>query len=201
MLRRRFNTTKILPFILVAGIIIIAIAAIVSVGRLIFSSSTSTPVVTDTSREELRNTSVGHSVSVTVRGPIVGDEDFRTYTIDVSPESRSVKTYQGYRDTLIEQKVVGNTVEAYEEFVFALDRAGLASGSEYEGDRNDTRGICANGKLYEFSILKDGKSVKTLWTTSCSNAAGSLRANEAVLVPLFKEQVPDSNKIVRKVGL
>jgi hypothetical protein len=202
MLRRRFNTTKILPFILIAGIIIIAIAAIVSVGRLIFSG-TSTPVATpvDTSRDALRSTAAGNSVSVTVRGPIVGDEDFRSYVIDVSPESRSVKTYQGYRNTVIDQKIVANTTQAYEEFVYALDRAGLASGAEYQGDRNDTRGICATGKLYEFSILKDGQSVKTLWTTSCRSAAGSLRANEALLVPLFKDQVPDAQKLIRKVNL
>lgn len=201
MLRRRFNTTKILPFILVAGIIIIAIAAIVSVGRLIFSANTSTPAKTDISREELRDTSPGHSVSVTVRGPIVGDEDFRTYSIEVSPESRQLKTYQGYRDTVIDQKIVTNTAQAYEEFVYALDRAGLASGAELEGDRNDTRGICANGKLYEFSILKDGKSVKTLWTTTCRSAAGSLRASETILVPLFKDQIPDATKLTRKVQL
>ena len=201
MLRRRFNASRILPFILVIGIIIIAIAAIVSVGRLIFSSNTTPSTPADISREELRNTSVGHSVNMTVRGPIVADEDFRSYTIDISPESRQLKTYQGYRNTVIDQKIVANTPLAYEEFVYALDRAGLANASQFEGNRNDTRGICANGKLYEFSILKDGKSVKTLWTTTCQSAAGSLRANDAVLIPLFKEQVPDATKLISKVRL
>lgn len=199
---RRINTSRILPVVLVVIIAVIAVAAIISLARLIFSgSSTTPPAAVDTSRESLLNTSIGHGVSLSVRGPIVADESFRSYVIDISSSERTLKTYQGYRDTIIDNKTVANTVQAYDEFVHALDRAGLASGKPFEGDREDTRGICATGKLYEYSILENGNVVKRLWTTTCRNAVGSLRANNSSLVLLFKNQVPDATKLISKVRL
>lgn len=197
-----YRTSRILPIILVIVIIIIAIAALVSLARVVFFSNTSsTPEVVDVSREALLSTTAGRSVSMTVRGPIVADEQFHSYKIDISATSRELNTFTGYLDTVVDRTSLGNTVAAYEEFVHALDKADMADGRELEGERNDTRGICATGRVYEFSIINNGETVKRLWTSTCKGSVGSLDASANQLMELFEKQIPDSQKLINKVKL
>lgn len=197
-----YRSSRIIPIILVIIIIIIAIAAIVSLARVVFfSDGSSEPVVTDVSREALLNTATGRSVTMTVRGPIVADEEFHSYKIDISANSRELSTFKGYLGTVVDRVGLGNNVAAYEEFVHALDKANLADGTELEGDRNDIRGVCATGRVYEFSILNNATSVKSLWTSTCKGSTGSLDASVSQLTELFVNQVPDSEKLIKKVSL
>jgi len=198
-----FRTFRILPTVLVFVIIIIAVAALVSVARAVFfsGSSTSAPTIADASKEALLNTAVGRSVTMTVRGPIVADEAFHSYKIDISANSRQIETYSGYLDTVVDKKSLSNNTAAYEEFVYALDKADLADGDELTGDRNDVRGICATGRVYEFTIADNGKSIKKLWTSTCKGSAGSLDASVAQLTSLFLNQIPDANTLIKKVSL
>ncbi|MFY9228303.1 MAG: hypothetical protein WAO28_03180 [Candidatus Microsaccharimonas sp.] len=198
----RYRTSRILPVALVIIVIIIAIAALVSLARIVFFSSTSTtPATVDTSKEALLDTSVGRSVSMTVRGPIVADEEFQSYQIDISNNVREIKTYKGYLDTVVDSVALSNNVAAYEQFVYALDKANLAKGVELSGDRNDIRGICATGRLYEFTILNNKQPVKRLWTSTCKGSAGSLNANVSQLTSLFVNQIPDAEKLIDRVNL
>lgn len=196
-----YRTSRILPIILVIVIIVIAVAAIVSLARIVFFSDSSTPAVVDESRTALLSTSAGRSVSMTVRGPIVADEEFHSYQIDISPNNRSIKTYTGYLGAVVASNSLTNSVSAYEQFVYALDKADLAKGIELEGDRNDVRGVCATGRVYEFSILNNGQSVKKLWTSTCKGSTGSLKASVTQLTSLFVNQIPDADKLIKKVDL
>jgi hypothetical protein len=197
-----YRTSRILPIILVIVIIIIAIAAIVSLARVVFfSGGPSAPAVTDVSREALLNTSSGRSVSMTVRGPIVADEEFHSYKIEISASSRQLSTFKGYLNTVVDRTNLGNNVAAYEEFVHALDKADLADGTELEGDRNDVRGICATGRVYEFSILDGNSTVKRLWTSTCKGSPGSLDASVNQLTELFVNQIPGSEALIKKVSV
>lgn len=197
-----YRTSRILPIILVIVIIIIAVAALVSLARVVFSGTqTASPEVVDVSREALLNTGASRSVSMTVRGPIVADEAFHSFKIDITPTSRQMTTYKGYLDAVVEQVNLPNNTAAYEQFVYALDKADLAKGSELEGERNDVRGICATGRVYEYSILDNGNSVKTLWTSTCKGSPGSLRASYAQLTELFTAQIPGSPKLINTVSL
>lgn len=196
-----YRTSRILPIILVIVIIIIAIAAIVSLARIVFFSGSSTPEISDVSRDALLSTTAGRSVTMTVRGPIVADEEFHSYQIDISPNSRVVHTYNGYLENVVGSITLGNSVASYEQFVYALDKADLADGQELVGDRNDVRGICATGRVYEFSILNSGDVVKRLWTSTCKGSAGSLDASVVQLTSLFVNQIPDADKLIKKVSL
>ena len=183
-------------------IAVIAIAALISLARVIFfPATTSTPVEEDTSRVSLLDSSNGHSVRMNVRGPIVADEEFNSYQITVSNNNRNIKTYTGYLDTIVEQINLGNSVPAYEQFVHALDKADLADGVELEGENDDLRGICATGRVYEFFILEGGASVKHLWTSTCNGSRGSLDANVNQVSELFVRQIPDADSLIRQVGL
>ena len=198
-----YRTSRVLPIVLVIVIIIIAVASLVSLARVVFFSGPKdeTAVQVDVSRESLLNTSVGRSVSMTVRGPIVADEAFQSYKIDVSSDSRMIKTYTGYLETVVDQSTLPNSVAAYEEFVYALDKADLSEGKQLEGDKDDTRGICATGRVYEFTILNNTDVVKRLWTSTCKGSVGSLDASVNQLSNLFVKQIPGADKLIQKVNL
>lgn len=197
---QRGKFTRIIPIALVVIITIIAIAAIVSLGRAVFNGGDSRPKE-EIVREALLITSTDRSVAMTVRGPIVADENFRSYRITVSPDQRTLTTYKGYLETVVEGKSLGNNVRAYDEFVHALDRADAMKGVELEGDKDDARGICATGNVVEFNVMQNNETVKRLWTSTCSGSKGSLDASLTQLRTLFVEQIPDSRALLRTVNL
>lgn len=198
-----YRTSRIIPVVLVVVIIIIAIAALVSLARVVFFSGANTPTTeqVDVSRDALLNTAAERSVTMTVRGPIVADEKFHSYRISISPSNRTVTTYTGYLDSVVSQESLGNNVASYEEFVHALDKANLAKGEQFEGTKNDTRGICATGNVYQFSINEGIKEVKNLWTSTCGGSKGSLDASAAQLMNLFIAQIPNAKALTQKVNL
>jgi hypothetical protein len=197
----RGKTTRIFPIILVILVVAIAIAALVSLGRAIFSGDQSSSPAIDTSKQALQSTAIDASVQMTVRGPIVADENFRSYQVTVTPSSRDMTTYAGYGKRPIESQQLSNTHAAYEQFVYALDRANLVSGTELTGDKDDTRGICATGRLYEFAVRRGDTTVKHLWTSSCSGSTGSLRADLEQVQGLFLAQLPDSERLRATIDL
>ena len=181
-------------------VIAIVIAALVSVGRAIFSDDAQTGEA-NPGRDALLDTSLGHSVRMTVRGPLVANEEFHSYQVSVDASNRALTTYQGYLEQSIGSKTYGNNLKAYEQFVYALDKANFMNGAELEGDKNDTRGICATGLVYEFEVINAGSTVKRLWTSTCKGSPGSLKASVTQVKNLFLAQIPDSDTLLRKLGL
>jgi hypothetical protein len=195
-----YKTVKIIPIALVIIIIAVAIAALVSVSRAIFfSGNNKTNSLVDISKDTLLNVAVGNSVRMKVRGNLVANEAFRSYQIDITPNSRTIIVNKGYENTQINKIELGNTTVAYEQFVYALDRANLIKGVELDGPKNDLRGICATGIVYEFQVLKANKPVKSLWASSCPGSKGSLLASVAQLSGLFTKQIPGSDKLIHEV--
>lgn len=189
---------------LVVVVMIIAIVALVSLARAIFFSGNRSSNVSqqvDTSREALLSVAEGRSVRMTIRGPIVADETFNSYQIVVTPYSRSLATYAGYLDRQLDEIRLSNNIPAYEEFVHALDKANLALGEQFAEDKDDTRGICATGRIYEYEIINEDNVVKRLWTSTCKGSPGSLRASHDQLTNLFVVQIPDSRAVLNKIRL
>ncbi len=197
-----YRTSRILPTILTIVIIIVAIAGLVALARLVFTgTSSNTNTVVDTSQADLLNTSDGRSVSMTVRGPIVADEDFRSYRITISPSSRQFEAFTGYLDAVTDQQTLSNNTAAYDQFVNALDKANMVAGTPFEGDKNNVLGICATGRVYEFSTLTAGDVNEMLWTSTCSGSPGSLKGSATQLSQLFLNQIPDSSNITASLKL
>jgi hypothetical protein len=195
-----YKVTKILPIALVLIIVAVAIAALVSIARVIFypNSSNSTSSV-DVGKAALLDTSAGHAVRLTVRGKLVADENFNSYQIQITPSERKLTIYKGYLDNSINNISLGNNLPSYEQFVYALDKAKLDDGTELTGDSNNQRGICATGYVYNFEIMKDNKSVKQLWTSSCSGSKGSLSASVDQLIGLFMSQIPNAETMTSNI--
>lgn len=198
----RGEKARIVPVIIVLIVIALAIAGLVAAGRAIFGGNQpSTSAPTDVSRDALLNSSVGRSVRMTVRGPLVADENFRSYQITVDSSGRSMTTYSGYLAQPLGTKQLSNNVKAYEEFTHALDKANLAKGEAFSGDKDDTRGTCATGRVYEFEIMDGNNTVKRLWTSTCKGSAGSLKASVKQLEKLFHEQIPDHKAQLKNIDL
>lgn len=196
----RGNGARIFPVILVLIIIAIAVAALFSAGRALFGGDQSTQSPSDTSRDTMLNTSMGYSTRMTVRGPIVADENFRSYQVTISSDARVVTTYTGYLENPIETKQFPNNIKAYDEFVHALDKANMIKGEAFSSDKDDTRGICATGRVYSFEVMEGVNTVKRLWTSTCKGSPGSLKASTEQLQRLFLEQIPDQKKILDRAG-
>lgn len=197
----RSGIQRLVPIILVFIIVVLAVAALVSLGRTLFggSSAPQTPQV-NSGKQALTNTLANRSVRMNVRGPIVARENFHTYSITVSPDTRNLTTYKGYLGDEVDNDQLENDTQAYTQFVYALSRARLMEGTPLKGDANDTRGICATGYLYEFEVRQGDNAIQKLWTTSCNGSPGSLKANLNQVLSLFRLQIPDYSKLLSKIN-
>jgi hypothetical protein len=196
---------RIAPILLIIAIAILAITAIVSIGRMMLGGGSNQPAQKTEEQEasivELLKNEVGRSVKMTVRGPIVANEDARSYTVEISNSQRSLKTYKGYTAEVIDDVKLDNNSAAYDELVYALNKANMMKGVALTGEADDLRGICASGHTYDFAILKNGEVVKHLWTSTCAGSKGSLDANVEQLQNLFISQIPNNSQIVRDLGI
>ncbi len=202
-----YKTSRMIPTILTVIVIIGAVIGLVALARVLFfsNSGTSTPSASQdqaaTNRAALLDTTDGSSVSMAVRGPIVADENFRSYRITISPTARHIQTFQGYLDTVIQEETLPNNTAAYDEFVHALNLANFTAGKQLSEAQNDIRGICAGGRVYEFKVLKAGDATQTLWTSTCSGSQGSLKANATQLTQLFTSQMPNAPALIRPLSI
>jgi len=199
----RSGLRRIIPIALILIVIVIAVVALVSVGKSLFfsgNSTTSTSTKPNVGKQALTQTADTYSVRMTVRGPIVANEDYRSYTVAISPTARTMTTYKGYDQQQIDADKLDNTTAAYEQLVYALNRAKFMDGTPLTGDSNDTRGVCATGTLYTFDVLQSDTSEQSLWTTSCAGSPGSLKANLGQITDLFSDQIPTFSALVQNMN-
>lgn len=189
----RGSTPRIVPIIIIIVVVALVIAGLVAVGRMVIGgtgdSSDSSNSTASISKAVL-DTTAGRSVRWTVRGPIVADEDFRSYQITVGPSERTYIVYSGYLERVISSKTYGNNTRAYEEFVYALDNANISK--MRSTDTNDLRGVCATGGIaYRFETLEDDEADQSLWSSTCSESKGSMASDPLKIHALFVNQIPD----------
>lgn len=194
-----YRTTRIIPVAFILIIAALAVAALFSMARGIFFPNAVDTNTAKVGHDTLISSTADCSVKMVVRGPIVSEEESRSYEITVTPSQRKLVTYQGYIQTVLERVELPNNIPAYEEFVYALDDARMMTAPEFKGDKNDLRGVCARGYLYVFSISNEGKLVKELWTTSCADERGSLGVKFLPIKNLFNYQIPESKTIINKL--
>lgn len=192
-----YKTARMIRTILTIVIVAFILALLGSIIYTAFFNKETTQV--NTTEVALLNSSANHSVQMTVRGKIVANEDYRSYQIIITPNKRTFTTYQGYLNQTINTVSLDNNIPAYEQFVYALNKANLIKGTPLTGNGNDTRGICATGNMYDFQIIESDKTIAQLWTTSCSNARGSLNADVDDIADLFINQIPDAKKAISKL--
>lgn len=195
------NRSKLFPIIVIIVIIAIVVFGVVSLIRFFLGGSSTETDKTDTSTvsSKLLDTSTSRSVQMIVRGPIVSDENFRSFQVTISPQNRSIIAWRGYDKThVVAEKTYANDSEAYTQFVNALSYAGFTKTNTITSD--DTDGLCANGKVYNFAIMDAGSSVDNRWTTNCG-VRGSFGGSGAPIRQLFLNQIPDAEAITTAVNI
>ncbi len=202
----RNSISRFIPIVLVVIITIVAIIAVITIGRALIGGGGTAGPREDQSdlndgRTALLSSDISRSVRLTVRGPIVADEKFRSYRITVSPDKRKMTTYEGYLRTPIQSKDFDNSFAAYEELIFALDKRKMMDGRSLTEEQNDLRGVCATGRIYEFETLVNGETLKKLWTSDCGGAKGSALAEVSEIMDMFLKQIPNGRAMAREIGL
>lgn len=172
------------------------VAGLITAGRYLFGGNSKQrqeeQEKVETARDHLLTLGADRSVRVTVRGPIVGDDRFTTQRISISPSSRLYTVYRGYLEDIEDQKSYDNNMQAYEEFVHALDKAAMTRpGAVSPEDATDIRGICATGRIYEFEIIAASSIMDRRWTSTCKGSPGSFGASIDQVVNLFSAQIPE----------
>lgn len=195
--------SRFVPILLVVVITIVAIAAVITIGRSLLGNNQPSEQVNtvDEGKTALLSTDVSRSVRLTVRGPIVADEKFRSYQIMISPDTRKMVVYEGYLGKELNSKTLGNNAQAYKEFVHALDKRNMMSGKVLSESQNDLTGVCAGKKIYELETLVNGETVKKYWTSDCEGAKGSSLANVPDVITMFMNQIPGGKKMASDEGL
>lgn len=148
-------------------------------------------------RRQVTNVHSGRSVRMTVYGPVVADEERQSYEITVSTSSRRFAAYNGYTQTQIDSKDFDNTHEGYQQFVYALARAGFDKEREMSEEAADDRGACSSGKRYVYEMFENGDLVKRVWTTTCGNAKGTFSGTNNVVRELFNKQIPEFRTVIK----
>lgn len=197
----RGSGPRVLPIIIVIVVVALVIAALVTVGRMLFSgggSSEANDSPAASLQESVLDKSSDRAVRWTVRGPIVADEKFRSYQITITPTSRTFVTYSGYLDQVNDTKKYDNNARAYEEFVFALDKADI--GATRKSSDEEFRGVCAtNGIAYMFETVKNSNVDNSVWSSSCKDSAGTMGATPSKVQALFVNQIPDFTPLFNEV--
>lgn len=188
--QKRSTFSLVVTFIVAA----IVLAGIISAARAIFFSSTQNEASRDVPKEMLLDTSASNSVSMYVRGPIVGNNQHYSFKMSVGPMARNLTTYVGYEGAVLKSINLANNQPAYEQFVYALERAKFTNEHALSPEKNDTNGICATGRVYYFSLNVDNKPQFTHWTSSCRGEDGSFRGQFSPVKSLFYAQF-DTNSI------
>jgi hypothetical protein len=153
-------------------------------------------VQVDDDRDTVQSTAVA---AYKVTGPIVANEDQRSYTIVVSANNVTMKTFGSFGKSLIAEKSYTNTPIAYESFLSALanaDVTALRRNASTEFTFED-QGVCARGR--KFFVELDTNIFR--WSTSCGNREGNAGFNMSPVSTLFQRQVPDFAELTRGLGI
>jgi hypothetical protein len=182
-------------------IIIAAIAvAILIFGSIIFTliknavTENSKQKAPDLARISLLSVSDDSAVVMNARGEIVGNEEYDSYSITIAPSYRAVVIMKGYNQDIVKRYDYSNNKNAYEQFVYSLDKLDITDSKNLSEAENDTRGVCAKGTLTSYSIIKSSSVVKNVWTSTCRDSRGSIKSNSSDIESLFMSQLPQESK-------
>lgn len=137
-------------------------------------------------------------VRMEVRGPVLAKERHYEISASITPNRRKLVIYKGYgREDVLKTMELGNTKEAFANFLAALGDNGFIKANEKSAQKSS--GLCASGQLIDF-ILDNGSYGKSeLWTTSCGDIEGSFNGNGAAVTNLILGQLPGSKAAIDEV--
>lgn len=189
-----------LRFILltIVGILFLVLSAwgIISLARNIFNGSDNNNTAVVQKIELADYARANTAAKLTVGGPIVGDDQYVSYEIEVAENFRKITVFKGYEKTIISEKTYDNNYEAYRTFLQALERINYTT--KVKGASDDETAACSTGRRFVYGLEDQGETVSRLWSTSCTSKLGSMAGSGVAARALFKAQIPDYKTILVK---
>jgi hypothetical protein len=138
----------------------------------------------------------GVTVRMSIEGPVVADENYRKLEVDITNSSRDTKVITGYRGTVLKESKLDNNEPAFDAFMDALDNAGFTAARPNVKNKDYT-GQCATGRRYIFDLIEDGKTISSLWRSTCTDLApGTLGVMATPISNLFRLQLPNVDQVI-----
>jgi hypothetical protein len=134
------------------------------------------------------------TVSLTIAGPVVANQNYNQVGITVSNSQTVYDQVQGYQNNVTKQQTFSNNVPAYTAFLYALERAGFTEGNSASNLKQDL-GYCPTGNTYIFQINQGSQQLQRYWITNCSGTPASFKGASNLIIELFKAQVPNYNQL------
>ena len=134
-------------------------------------------------------TSDTNSVSYTVYGPVVGEEQRRAIRIVVTANERRAEVLRGYYETVIKDEVIPNNPAAFDALVIALDGVGFDEFNK--NNKTDEFSVCTTGQRVVYETKFDNDETIRSWSTSCGNRQGSFLGDSYLVQTLMQKQIPN----------
>ncbi|NBU34103.1 hypothetical protein EB118_03890 [bacterium] len=176
-------------------LLVLSIWGVIAIAQSVFKPNNSTKVSTD---KKLVLTDFARSntaVSVEASGPIVGDENYISYNIEVTDSYRQITTFIGYQRRPTNTKKYDNNSVAYQAFLRALERNNFLTSLRIQGD-DDGLAACPSGNRYAYILKDQNEQISRLWSTSCTGRQGTMGGASAAVRSLFRAQIPDYTTIL-----
>ena len=142
--------------------------------------------------------STNATAQLVIDGPIISNQNHNEVQIIIGKDSTTFNLYQGYNQNIVNTQSYANNQSAYAVFLQALSHYNFTKGNPDKA-LADERGQCAEGNRFIFSLVSNGKDVERYWSTSCGT--GTFKGNTAVILDLFRNQIPDYDKLTLTANL
>lgn len=178
------------------GFLVLIISVVVTIILIVslFSSNNSqskpTNVVSSYDLQEAG--AVDSVIKVTVSGPTVAEENYKSIRYTISKNTRTVESLKGYKGTVDKSQVLTNSPESYKALLAALTTVQFSKKRD-SGAQLDT--TCASGNKYVFELASGGKQQFSTWTSSCSLRGGTFAGDAGSVNQLIKAQFPNLSDI------
>ncbi len=185
----------VVAFLIAIGLIVLFVILLL---RAIFSGGGGD----ETPRQRINLTdyeNTGVVMRMITDGPVNANELHRQIRIEVGRDANVVQIIHGYQGEIVRQERVANNVQAYGNFLRAIDLLGYTNGNESK-QLEDYRGYCPTGNRYIFQIVEGSTIRQQFWSTSCGDS-GSFHGQTDRILELFRAQIPGYQNIVQGVGL
>jgi hypothetical protein len=187
------------PFYTILGAFVVFIA--LAVIAVVFFSTRSHNVTVVPKNVVLADYAESNAVvSFEQDGATKGNELHRSIKITISRDSREFAVLSDYQGNAITRKSYPNNGSSFKAFLAGLQAAGyLKERKSALGD--NYLGQCPLGIrfIYKNDNFKDVPAL--LWSTSCATSSGTSGGSSTILQQLFKNQIPEYNKMVVGVQL
>ena len=168
--------------------------------RLISGVGDDTPTEqTSTQTQTVKKLSTdAQSVTYTVYGKVVAEEDRRAIRITISDSERKLEVLQGYDENVLKSERLSNKHSSFEAFLLALETAKFTTRDT--SIKTDDRSLCPLGSRFVYETKYDDSNIRS-WLTSCGTSGASFKGDKPTVDTLFKAQIPKYSEVTNGVVL